>query len=343
MPVNRNALIRYKTIDKCLQNRFRKWTLNDLIDACSDALYEYEGIDKGVSKRTVQADIQTMRSDKLGYNAPIIVEDRKYYSYADPEYSITNSPLTEQDLNMLNEAVEFMKQFSNFRHFAQLGGMLQKMEDHIHAQQTQTKPVIQFEKNDNLKGLEYLDPLYQAIVKKQALLICYQSFKARRANTFDFHPQLLKEFRNRWFLVGKREKRKAVLFLALDRIISLEPSEVLYDPLKDFDAGLFFKDAIGVSITAGMKPINVRLKVSPLQTPYVKTKPLHHSQTILEEDTNGMEIGLHVVHNFELEKAILAFGDHIRVIAPAGLRRQIYKRLSRIARMYEQQDREVDA
>ena len=66
MPVTRNALIRYKTIDQCLQNRYRKWTLHDLIEACSEALYEYEGIDKGVSRRSVQADIQMMRSDKLG-------------------------------------------------------------------------------------------------------------------------------------------------------------------------------------------------------------------------------------------------------------------------------------
>jgi len=69
MAVNKNALIRYKTIDKCLQNNFRKWTLNDLIEAVSDALYEYEGKDVDVSKRTVQLDLQMMRSDKLGYNA----------------------------------------------------------------------------------------------------------------------------------------------------------------------------------------------------------------------------------------------------------------------------------
>ena len=54
MPVNKNALIRYRTIDQCLCNRGRKWTLNNLIEACSDALYEYEGIRKTVSKRTVQ-------------------------------------------------------------------------------------------------------------------------------------------------------------------------------------------------------------------------------------------------------------------------------------------------
>lgn len=71
MPANKNALIRYKTIDNCLRNRYRRWTLDDLVDACSDALYEMEGIRKGVSVRTVQGDIQMMRSDKLGYNAPI--------------------------------------------------------------------------------------------------------------------------------------------------------------------------------------------------------------------------------------------------------------------------------
>ena len=94
MPVTRNALIRYRTIDNCLKNRQRRWTLEDLIDACSESLYEYEGIDKGVSKRSIQMDIQFMRSDKLGYNAPIIVLEKKYYTYEDPDYSITNIPLT---------------------------------------------------------------------------------------------------------------------------------------------------------------------------------------------------------------------------------------------------------
>ena len=77
MALNKNALIRYKTIDKCLQNNYRDWTLDDLIEACSNALYEYEGREVNVSKRTIQLDIQMMRSDKLGYNAPIVVYDKK--------------------------------------------------------------------------------------------------------------------------------------------------------------------------------------------------------------------------------------------------------------------------
>ena len=61
MPANKNALIRYKTIDNCLRNHYHRWTLEDLVNACSDALYEFEGINKGVSLRTVQGDIQMMR------------------------------------------------------------------------------------------------------------------------------------------------------------------------------------------------------------------------------------------------------------------------------------------
>ena len=114
MPANRNALIRYKTIDNCLRNPYRRWTLEDLVDACSDALYEYEGIDKGISKRTVQMDIQMMRSEKLGYNAPIVVYENKYYKYEDPEYSITQTPLNEQDLKTMSEAVEVLRQLFLF-------------------------------------------------------------------------------------------------------------------------------------------------------------------------------------------------------------------------------------
>ena len=108
MPANKNALIRYKTIDRCLRNRFRLWTIDDLTEACSAALREMEGITKGVSVRTVQGDLQMMRSDKLGYNAPIEVFDKIYYRYADPNYSINEMPLTEDDCRLLRQAVEML-------------------------------------------------------------------------------------------------------------------------------------------------------------------------------------------------------------------------------------------
>ena len=113
MPANKNALIRYKTIDRCLRNRYRRWTLDDLVNACCDALYDMEGITKGVCARTVQMDIQIMRSDKLGYNAPIVVYDKIYYTYADPDYSITEMPLSMDDCLLIKEAIALLDNKDN--------------------------------------------------------------------------------------------------------------------------------------------------------------------------------------------------------------------------------------
>ena len=113
MPANKNALIRYKTIDRCLRNRYRRWTLDDLVDACCDALLDMEGITKGVCARTVQMDIQIMRSDKLGYNAPIVVYDKIYYKYGDPDYSITEMPLSMDDCKLIKEAITLLDNKDN--------------------------------------------------------------------------------------------------------------------------------------------------------------------------------------------------------------------------------------
>lgn len=113
----------------------RKWTLDDLIDACSDALYEYEGKDVYVSKRTVQLDIQMMRSDKFGYNAPFEVYQRKYYKYAEEGYSIMNIPVTENDIKVMNDAIQVLRQFKDFSLFKEMDGVLQRLEDSVYSPQ----------------------------------------------------------------------------------------------------------------------------------------------------------------------------------------------------------------
>ena len=132
MPANKNALIRYKTIDRCLRNRYRRWTLDDLVTACSDALYDMEGITKGVSMRTVQADIQIMRSDKLGYYAPIEVYDNKYYRYSDPDYSISNTPITEEDYDLVLRAIEGIREYKENGDVGKLDEILLEVSDKLY-------------------------------------------------------------------------------------------------------------------------------------------------------------------------------------------------------------------
>lgn len=337
MPVNRNALIRYKTIDKCLQNRRRKWTLEDLIDKVSDALYEYEGIDKIISKRTIQADIQMMRSDKLGYNAPIIVTDKKYYSYDDATYSITNIPLSENDMNTITDIVQVLKQFKGFQHFNELTEVISKLEDKVYSQKHHKKSVIDFEKNENLKGIHFLDELYHAIIHEKVLDIHYQSFTASRSTSLEFHPWLLKEFRNRWFIIGKPSKSNSIFTLALDRIISISYSKKIYQIDETFDAELFYKDVVGVTVS-NIKPMNVTLFVSKKQAPYILTKPIHTSQQVVSERENGIIISLKVQHNFELESVLLGFGEGVTVLSPIRLRNAMLAHLHKSIDAYNMSD-----
>lgn len=335
MPVNRNALIRYRTIDNCLKNRQKRWALEDLIDACSEALYEFEGIDKGVSRRSIQMDIQLMRSDKLGYNAPIVVLEKKYYTYEDPEYSITNIPLTDQDLERLTEVVEVLKQFKGFSHFQELGGMVQRLENKIYSAKTHQEPVIDFERNDHLKGLEHIDALYQAIINKRAIELHYQSFKARSANAFNFHPYYLKEYRNRWFVLGRKKKHADIMNLALDRIISIKPAEEKYVVRENFDLTDFLKDVVGVSVNKNGKAEKVIFLADNQTAPYIRTKPIHHSQQEEAVLPHGVLFSLFVQLNFELERELLGFGNKVKVIAPERLKRNIREILADALDAYE--------
>lgn len=335
MATNKNALIRYRTIDKCLQNRSRRWTLDDLITACSDALYEYEGKHSNVSKRTVQLDIQMMRSDKLGYNAPIKVYEKKYYTYADESYTITQLPIDQMDMDILQESMDMLSQFKDFSLFKELHGVIQKLEDKIYRSSGKQSPIIHLDKNDSLKGLSYIDELYQAILKKVVLNITYQSFKARKSQSIILHPLILKEFNNRWFLVGKNHIVDNIMTLALDRILDIKMElSIAYDN-RDFDADAYYKNTIGVTVLDDKSLYSVVLKIDKKNAPYVLTKPFHPSQELIERLADGsIIISLRVHNNFEFHRLILGYGAGIEVLKPTRLRRQITKLVSDVAGKY---------
>lgn len=336
MALNKNALIRYKTLDKCFQNIYRKWSLDDLINACSEALYEYEGRKINLSKRTVQMDIQMMRSDKLGYNAPIVVYDKKYYKYEIFDFSISNIPLTENDMNILSETVEMLKQFKNISLFSELGGVIQKLEDKIYTQKDNVKPIVFIEKNENLKGLEFLDLIYQSIIKKICLEVIYKPFKAILASRIIIHPYILKEYNNRWFLVGKSEKNNSIITLALDRIIDLEYNLEINYINDNFDGEKYYENTIGVTVLKNSKIREIILKINQTNAPYVLTKPFHNSQKVITTFKDGsILIAISVQINYELDKLILGFGDSIEVIKPKSYREKIKHQLSNAFNLYK--------
>jgi predicted DNA-binding transcriptional regulator YafY len=337
MPANRNALVRYKTIDSCLQNHYRQWTLEDLIEKCSEVLNEYEGIRKGISRRSIQMDIQMMRSEKLGYNAPIVVYDNKYYKYADPHYSITNMPLNESDLQVMTGAVEVLRQFKGFAYFAAMNGIVSRLEDCVTSAHRKTKPVIDFEKNEDLKGLQFLDMLYHSIIDKQTLKIKYRSFKAHSPQRIIFYPYLLKEYRNRWFVFGMKKHNGQLYNLALDRILQVsDASNELFVDNELFDPETFFDDVLGVTKKPYQRPEAVRFYVNADEMPYIATKPIHKSQKQIQQNIDGSAVfQLEVIVNVELERDLLAYADGIRILSPQHLVDTVIKKMKKTVENYD--------
>lgn len=336
MPANKNALIRFKTIDNCLSNRYRRWTLDDLVEACSDALYEMEGITKGVSVRTVQSDLQIMRSDKLGYNAPIEVYDHKYYRYSDPDYSIMNMPMSKNEYELLHEAVDMLSELGDFDHFAQISDMVGRLRDVLSRNNGHAKPIIHFDSVPGLRGLHMLNPLYNHIAKRHTLCVAYQSFKSPKPMEITLYPHLLKEFRNRWFLYGTDVKSGKLYDLPLDRIKDIAISDIPYKDNPDFDSEHFFDDLIGVSKNLGDKPSVVKFWADASQSQYIITKPIHRSQKLVEQDASDGSciFEIEVILNMEFYSVFMSYGPGVKILSPRNAKKFMKSRIAAIANLY---------
>ena len=177
--------------------------------------------------------------------------------------------------------------------------------------------------------------LYQAIVKEICLSITYQAFKARQASTLTFHPFILKECNNRWFVVGKKDQTSPILTLALDRIQKIEVDLSTPYIQEDFNGEKYYQNTIGVTVLSERHLKEIVLKIDRSNAPYVLTKPFHTSQQVLEKLPDGsILIQLYIHINYELERLILGFGESIEVIKPRILRSSIRRKLQKALEGY---------
>jgi predicted DNA-binding transcriptional regulator YafY len=236
----------------------------------------------------------------------------------------------------LQEVSHMLRQFKGFSHFNEVSEMVNKLEDKIYSEQNQQASVIDFEKNDLLMGIEWLDVLYKAIVSKTTLLLTYQSFKARAANDIIFYPYLLKEYRNRWFVLGMKKQGKEIMTLALDRIQQIAALEKEHFTLhKNFEPHTYFANIIGVTRNVAEKPTVIEFWASAYHAPYIKTKPIHASQKIVEEVKGGTHFSIELIPNFELERELIGFGDGIKILSPNNMVRQMKKKIRLMNALYE--------
>lgn len=333
MSTNKNAIIRYQALNRCLRNPGRKYYIEDLIEACNDSLMDIDPSSTGVKKRQVYDDMKFM-SDSQGFDAPIeSLKDGKkvYYRYSDLSFSINNQPLNEREAQQLKEALLTLSRFKGIPQFEWVDEIKTRLEASF--QLKSQEKVIEFEENPYLRGKEHIGVLYDAIISRQIIDITYHAFNKEQCEQIVLNPYFLKQYNSRWFLFGYNESRKAISNLALDRITSIRATNHHFGTIT-WDADEFFEDVVGVTVNVNAEPIRILLQVSKSLWPYIESKPIHGSQKVKSKDSDTVTLELCLQINYELTAKLFAFGEDVKVLAPQELKDRIKAKAEALLKNY---------
>lgn len=332
MATNKHAYVRYQILDECFRNTGRNYNIDDLLEKVNEKLLDRGG--EGIKRRQLYDDIKFMRSLD-GFSAEIEtfkIGKRTYYRYANPNFGIRNEPINPAEAEHLKSAIQILSRFSGAPQFEWIEEMLPMLESKF-GEVKDKRQIISYESNLDYEGAQFIQPLFHAIHNQRVLKMKYKPFN-QPEEEYEFHPYFLKQFNNRWFVLGRNENEskedKNTWNLALDRIVTLQETDLSYVP-SSIDWEDHFYDIIGVTRHPGDPEEVVLMFYEGMD--YVKTKPLHPTQKT-RETKQGLEVRLQVIPNFELKKLILSFGTQVEVIAPKDLREKIANNMKATNKYY---------
>jgi predicted DNA-binding transcriptional regulator YafY len=319
MSTNKHATIRYQALDRCFSNNGKRYFIDDLVDKCNDALYEYTGTSEGVKKRVVYDDINFMLSEQ-GWSIPLerLRDGKKvYFRYSDPNFSISKQALNENEVDQLKETISILSRFKGIAQFDWMEDLIVKMET-VYKVKSDSNALVSFEQNPYLKGLGHFAKLFNALQYNKVIKVVYKGYKQKEPVKMIIHPYHLKQYNNRWFLFGLNGELNVISNLALDRIIEFSETTLEFKPTEiNFDD--FFEDVIGVTVKNDLEPKNVLLEFTKERWDYIKSKPIHGSQKVIRREGNTVVIQLEVQINKELSNIILGFGADVKLLEPTEL------------------------
>jgi predicted DNA-binding transcriptional regulator YafY len=323
----KNALIRYRIIDKCIRNQYKPFpSKRDLREACEESLFGSTG-GAHICDSTIEKDIYAM---KMEHDAPIKYSKlEKGYFYEDKDFTLNDIPLTDNDMEAISFAAHTLMQFKDVELFRQFGSAIDKIVDHLAVSQDQdSQQFVQFEATIADGGNEYLTSILEAIKLKRLIQFEYASFVNGELKLRKVTPLLLKQYRNRWYLISFDDSKNDYITYALDRIEGLEIlKETVSQPI-DFDPDNYFKHAVGIT-SGNTAPTDVRLKVSLVAAKYLDSLPIHASQKVVEMNQDHVIFCLKVNISEELIREIMSYGGDIAVIEPLELKEEVQRRANR--------------
>lgn len=190
---------------------------------------------------------------------------------------------------------------------------------------------IVFEKNSTFHNFSIFNKVFKAICNKNSVEFNHTSYYfPDKIETYKLSPFLLKEYKNRWYVVG--ETNKGFRTFGLDRLSNLK---VLDETVSSkFEKAIeMFDHTVGLNFS-DHKPNLIKLSFHKSQMPYLKSLPIHYSQKISFESEGYYEVTLFLSYNFELKQELLKYGHLLKVVSPKWIKDDIKLELEKALKLY---------
>jgi len=318
MPQNKSFTERILIIDECLNNKQKRWTKEKLIEAIANKLDKTT-----ISDRSFYNDIKFMMEQR---NAPIVC-NKGIYKYSEP-FSLSLPTLKKEETTRLKMAIGLLQQLDYVPHLSDIRLLINKLESVASIPTDNERTIVQFEHHVPLTGISnHFDKICQAIENYNELEIVYKKFFTEESKSYIFQPYLLKEYKNRWYLLGIVKGKESIITLALDRIESASTINTVFTPI-DFNPDTYYNNAIGITFIDNPQPTIINLRVLKKQLPYFLNQPLHTSQKIEKEYSNGDALlSLKVIINIELKLLLMQYAHTLKIITPEPLKKELQSML----------------
>lgn len=285
-------------------NKLRKKpsSLKEILDYL-DEESDLQGYNYRISTRTFQRDLEDIRSL---YNLDI------QYNFSKKVYYLDND---DQQDTMKERILEAFDTFNALN-------VTDRISKYIH-----------FEKR-RPQGTENLYGLIHAIKNTKCITFTYAKFWDDYTTKRTIEPYALKEFSNRWYVMGKDLKDGSIKTFALDRLSDFQILNTAFVYPTNFNIEKHFEFCFGIISPNDEKPQKITLSFDAHQGKYIKTLPLHATQHIIKDtkDELQIELTLCITHDFIME--VLSYGDTVEVLEPQQLIDEIKQIVKRTLQYY---------
>jgi proteasome accessory factor B len=290
-----------------------------------------------VSSKTVQRDIDFMRY-RLGL--PIEYDQLHFgFYYTEPVSSFPNIEISEGELIALYIGQRALAQYRGTSFEAPLSTAFRKitdgLRDTISVTWSELDSAISFRTTGrSTADVHLFEQLSHAVFKQFETRFDYRKPGSSRYESRYVQPYHLGCVENLWYLFAFDQDRGQVRTFALPRIRNVRVSKTKFRRPIDFSIGTFLGGSFGVFAKPTKAKHSIRIAFDDFAAPRIEERQWHPSQKIRPLRNGGVELSLTLGNLEEVERWILSWGDHAKVVGPAELKDRVARTALAVAKTY---------